>query len=117
MTKKTHDLAVKIREYTDRDGNQKAQWQKIGALMQARQGGTFIMLEAWVNLAALPRREGSSSVLVSCFEPRDQDGAKAPAARSGAPAPRSQPGARPAGNGSKPMSTKEYLDDDTDIPF
>ena len=110
MTKKTHDLAVKIREYTDRDGNQKAQWQNIGALMQDDKGGTFIMLEAWVNLAALPRRDGSSAVLVSCFEPREQDGAKAPAARSGAPAPRSQPGARPAGNGRQ-SSVQEELND------
>ena len=115
MTKKTHDLAVKIREYTDRDGNQKAQWQKIGALMQARQGGTFIMLEAWVNLAALPRREGSSSVLVSCFEPRDQDGAKAPAARSGAPARNGESLQAAIVRNGRQKSVEDELDDT--IPF
>ena len=29
--RKTHDLAVVVREYTDREGNTKKQWQTIGA--------------------------------------------------------------------------------------
>jgi hypothetical protein len=116
MSKKTHDLAVKVREYTDREGNQKAQWQNIGALMDDEKGGMFILLEAWVNLAAFPRREGSSAVLVSCFEPREQDGQqqRTPTPRAGATAPRSQPGIKRTGSAVR-NSAADDLDDE--IPF
>jgi len=114
MTKKLYDLAVKTGEYRNRDNNTKANWQNIGVLMEGDDGNKFIMLERWFNPAGVPFKEGSRSILVSCFEPREQDGAKAPAARSGAPAPRSQPGARPAGNGRQ-KSLAEELDDE--VPF
>jgi hypothetical protein len=118
MSKRLYDLAVKTGEYQDREGNTKANWQNIGVLMEGDDGNKFIMLERWFNPAGVPFKEGSRSILVSCFEPREQDGQqqRAPAARAGATAPRSQPGAVPgrAGNGrQKPV--EEELDDT--IPF
>lgn len=109
MTKKTHDLAVKTREYTDRDGNTKANWQNIGALMESDDGKPFLMLEAWVNLAAFPRREGSSAVLVSCFELREQDGTQGRS--NGAKPPERRGGAA----GGKRQPTEELLSDE--IPW
>lgn len=128
MSRKTHDLAVKVREYQDREGATKAQWQNIGALMESDDGKPFLMLEAWVNLAALPRREGASSVLVSCFEPREQNatqssgnGARAAADRgAGGSLSRNGPGQRSTGAtarngaaGRKPI--EDELNDE--IPF
>lgn len=60
---------------------------------------------------------GGSAGAADDDPPEDYGRQKPVTARPGPPAPRSQPGARPSGNGSKPMSAKEYLDDDTDIPF
>ena len=38
--------AVVAREYTDRDGNKKTQWTKIGSAWPRRDGGWSISLEA-----------------------------------------------------------------------
>jgi hypothetical protein len=73
MAHKTHDLAVVIGEYTDRDGNTKKRYQNIGALMQG-DNGPFIMLAKWFNPAGIQDSRGGESLLVSCFEPRQQGG-------------------------------------------
>lgn len=69
--RKTHDLAVVVSEYTDRDGNTKKRYQNIGALMEG-DNGPFIMLAKWFNPAGVPDSRGGESLLISCFEPRDQ---------------------------------------------
>lgn len=127
MSKKTHDLAVRVREYQAQDGATKAHWQNIGALMEDNEGRPFVMIEAWVNLAALPRREGASSVLVSCFEPREQDGqrssgngARGPDRGAGGSLSRNGPGQRSTGatarNGAAGRkSIEDELNDE--IPF
>jgi len=76
MTRKTHDLCVKTGSYTDRDGNEKGRWMNIGALMQG-DDGPFVMLNACFNPAGIQREEGRDSILVSCFEPQ-QDNAREP---------------------------------------
>ena len=64
---KVKDLAVKTREYTDKEGNRKANWQNIGVVMQNDDGGEFIILDRWVNLAGIPdfKNPNSTSVMVS----------------------------------------------------
>jgi hypothetical protein len=71
--KKTHDLVVKKSTYTDRSGNTKSKWLNIGAMMEDDRGGIFLMLDRSVNLAALPYKDGSESVVVSLFEPKAQE--------------------------------------------
>jgi hypothetical protein len=73
MTHKTHDLSVVIGEYTDRDGNTKKRYQNVGALMQG-DNGPFIMLAKWFNPAGITDSRGGESLLISCFEPRQQQG-------------------------------------------
>lgn len=98
MAKKLYDLAVKTGSYTGADGQPKGRWQNVGAVMQGDDGGKFIMLARWFNPAGVPDFSGrgpSESVLLSMFEPRQQDGsgapqtsqAPAPAARQAAPSP------------------------------
>lgn len=72
MTKATKNLCVKLREYTDNNGQPKAQWQKIGTVMQGDKG-SFLLLDRHINLAGLPFKEGSTSVMVSVFDIEDKN--------------------------------------------
>lgn len=72
MTHKTHDLAVKVGEYTDKQGNTKGRYQNVGALMMGDKG-PFIMLAKWFNPAGVTDSRGGESILISAFEPK-QDG-------------------------------------------
>ena len=85
MASKLYDLAVKTGEYRDSTGATKGRWQNVGAVMKGDDGGQFIMLAAWFNPAGVPRKDGSESVLVSCFEPRQQGDAPAPKAPAQTP--------------------------------
>ena len=70
MAHKLMNLSVKTREYKDRDGNSKANWQNIGVIMENDQGKQFMLLDKWVNLAGIPdfsNRENNGSVMVTMF--------------------------------------------------
>lgn len=69
MTHKTHDLAVKVGEYTDKQGNTKGRYQNVGALMMGDKG-PFIMLAKWFNPAGVVDSRGGESILISAFEPK-----------------------------------------------
>ena len=71
MARKLKNLSVKTREYKDRDGNPKANWQNIGVIMENDQGKQFILLEKWINYAGLPDfsgKENSSSLMINIFD-------------------------------------------------
>lgn len=77
MAKKLYDLAVKTSQYQDRaTGQTKGRWQNVGAVMQGDDGSQFIMLARWFSPAGVPdlSGKGGESVLLSCFEPRDNAG-------------------------------------------
>ena len=83
MTHKTHDLAVKTGTYTDREGNEKGRWMNVGALMEDDKGQPFLMLNACFNPAGIQREEGRESILISCFEPQqDQQQEREPQRQS-----------------------------------
>ena len=71
MARKIKNLSVKTREYKDRDGNSKANWQNIGVIMENDQGKQFMLIDRWVNLAGLPDfsdKPNPSAVMVSIFD-------------------------------------------------
>ena len=70
--KKLYDLAVKSGSY-EKNGETKGRYVNVGALMES-DNGPFLFINAHVNFAAFPRRDGSESVIVSCFEPKPKDG-------------------------------------------
>lgn len=81
MAQKIKDLAVKVSSYTDRNtGQSKDKYQKIGVLMQTDDGGQFILLDPLINLAAIPRGQGKDQIMVSLFDPREQNNQQQPAA-------------------------------------
>jgi hypothetical protein len=77
MAKKLYDAAVKTGSYTDRNGQQKNRYENIGVVLQGNEG-PYLMLKRTFNPAGVTPREGSDSILVSLFTPRD-DAAAAPA--------------------------------------
>lgn len=81
MAKKLYDLAVKTGEYRDQQGAVKGRWQNIGAVMQSDDGNQFVMLAAWFNPAGVVRKDGSESVLLSCFQPQTRQTQNVPVAK------------------------------------
>lgn len=94
---KLYDLAVKVGEYTDRDGNTKGRYENIGAVFR-NDNGQFLMMKRTFNPAGVPG--DGDSILVSMFEPKAQGG--------GTRDNRQQTGNRP--------SSRDDLDQDA-IPF
>lgn len=105
MATKLYDLAVKTGEYRDQQGNMKGRWQNVGVVMKGDDGTPFMMLNAWFNPAGVPRKDGSESVLISCFKPDDQ---RQP--QGGGQAPRQAAAPRPA-------PAPSYAPADDDVPF
>lgn len=68
---KKYDMAVKTGEYTLSDGTRKSRYENIGAVMQG-DNGPFIMLKRTFNAAGVPNPDNRDSVLVSLFQPRQQ---------------------------------------------
>jgi hypothetical protein len=96
MATRKYDLAVKTGSYTDRDGKPKNRYQNIGVIMQGDDGGHYALLDPLINLAAVPREAGKDRVMVSMFQPNNDQ----------QQAPRQQRQAQPHG-----------LDDDSSVPF
>lgn len=117
MARKTHDIVAKVGEYTDRQGQTKPSYKNVGALMQG-DNGPFLMLERTFNPAGMPI-DGRGNVILSCFEPRQQDGQQNGGQqrqqdsgnRAGYDAQRPQGGAQAGGGYNLDMP------DDSDIPF
>ena len=110
MTRKMFDLAVKVGEYRTKSGETKGRWQNVGAVFEGDKG-MFVMLSRWFSPAGVPdlSGKGGDSILVSCFEPRQDVPAAtaAPAARQ--PAPKRQPARE-----EPPVAA--YAEDE-DVPF
>ena len=74
---KLYDLAVKIGEY-EKDGQTKNRYKNIGAMWEGQEwngqpGTPYIRLDALFNPAGVPRKEGSDSIIVTLFKPKDRD--------------------------------------------
>lgn len=76
MAVKVYDVAVKTGEYMA-NGERKGRWQNVGAVMQGDDGSKFLMLAKWFNPAGVPDLSGNGakleSILLSLFEPRQQN--------------------------------------------
>jgi hypothetical protein len=99
---KLKDLAVVTGSYTNSSGEQKNRYLNIGVMMSGNDGGSYLMLHRHVNLAGLPFKEGSESILVSMFDPKERDGGNS--RQSG-------------GNQSSGYQQNKQSDLDDDVPF
>lgn len=69
---KIRDLAVKTGDYVDGQGQTKGRYENVGSMMKGEDGGVFLILKRTFNPAGVPNPEGRDSVMVGCFELRDQ---------------------------------------------
>lgn len=72
MPRKLFDLAVAVSHYTDKNGNDKNRYVNIGGIYEGDYG-KFMMLEAHFNPAGVQRKDGSSSIIVKMFTPKDKN--------------------------------------------
>lgn len=70
--RKVKDLAVVTGTYQS-NGETKKRYANVGALMEGDDGNRFLMLNRHFNPAGVPFKDGSESILVSMFDPRDQN--------------------------------------------
>ena len=71
MARKIKTLSVKTRGYKDKDGNPKANYQNVGAIMENDNGGQYMLIDKYINFAGLPDfsgKENNTSVLVNIFD-------------------------------------------------
>lgn len=78
MTHKTHDLAVKLGTYTDRQGNEKGRWKNVGSVLETDDGGRVLLIDRTFSPAGVPNPENRDNVMISMFEPKDRDQQQAP---------------------------------------
>ena len=69
---KLYDCAVATSKYIDRNGNEKANWENIGAVFEKENGGKFMTLKATFNPAGIERKPGSDNIVISLFPPKEQ---------------------------------------------
>lgn len=69
---KVKDIAVAVSSYTDRNGNEKARWQTVGAMMKSEKGKFVIFLDRTFNPAGVPNPDGRESVMLNLFDPKPQ---------------------------------------------
>lgn len=67
------ELKVKNGTYT-KDGKEVGRWVTVGHIHAGRDGGNdYMTIDAHVNFAAFPRRDGDTRVMVSMYDPRSDD--------------------------------------------
>ena len=73
MAKLLYNLSVATSKYQDRDGKERTNWENIGSLYENDKGGKFITLKATFNPAGLERKQGTDSIIISLFPPKDKE--------------------------------------------
>ena len=69
---KKYDLCVKSGTYTDRNGNEKVNWENVGVMME-NGNGPYLLIKPYINFAGFPREEGRNHLIVSMFEHKEQE--------------------------------------------
>lgn len=68
MSTKLYDLVVKTGEYQT-NGETKGRYENIGSMMQG-ENGPFLIMKRTFNPAGVANPENKDSIIVSCFEPQ-----------------------------------------------
>lgn len=71
MSQKLYDLVVKTGEYTNGSGETKGRYENVGSMMQG-DNGPFLIMKRTFNPAGVANPDNKDSVIVSCFQPQDQ---------------------------------------------
>lgn len=104
--KRSHDLAVTVREY-EKDGETKKVREKIGSIFTDEQGRMYLRINRFFNPAGVPGESTADSILVSAFVVEDRPQG------NGAPSGQTDHG-RAKSNGYQPQGGGINEDD---VPF
>lgn len=100
MATKKYDVAVKTGTYM-KDGQEKSRFENVGAVW-AGDNGHYLVMKRTFNPAGVPFKEGSDSIFLSLFEPRDEQ---------------QQGQAQQRGQQSRPQQQSRDSFQDSDVPF
>ena len=78
--KKVYDLAVKTGSYQNKNGETKNRYQNVGSVMEG-DNGQFIIMDRTFNPAGVPNPDNKSSVIISMFAPREDNGSHSASAQ------------------------------------
>ena len=78
MTNKLYNICASTGKFTDNSGNSKNRYVRVGSVLKGDYGA-YIILDAHFNPAGIPRKDGSSSIILSLFPPKDNDSGYSPA--------------------------------------
>ena len=84
MSGKLYDLVVTTGSYLDSSGQSKNRYQNMGALMENKEGGKYILINKTFNPAGVPSVPEKDSIAVSLYKPREET---KPAAKPPEPEP------------------------------
>lgn len=79
MATKLYDLAVKTGSYI-KDGEEKGRYENIGTVWEG-DNGQYMVLKRSFNPAGVPFKDGSDSIFISMFEPRQEEQPKQQSSR------------------------------------
>ena len=68
---KKFDAVVCTGRYTDVNGQEKARWQNVGAVIETK-NGMALLLERWFNPAGVVDDKGGENVLINLMPPNDR---------------------------------------------
>ncbi len=91
MARKLYDAVVVTGTYTNSNGEEKKRYENVGSVFEGDKG-PFLVLKRTFNPAGAPFREGSDSIMVSLFEPQQDNQRQAAPARQQRPAQRQNDG-------------------------
>lgn len=118
MARKKYDLVVTTGEYQGRDGNTKREYKNVGAVLE-NEKGLYMVLDRTFNPAGVPNPENRSNLIVSMFEPREQNDGRG--SQGGGNSQQRDTGTSYGGGygagGSPSRQSSGRPDFDDDIPF
>lgn len=71
MAQKKYDVAVKTGTYL-KDGQEKSRYEQVGTIWEG-DNGPYLVMKRTFNPAGVPFKDGSDSIFLSLFEPRQDD--------------------------------------------
>ena len=78
-TTRKYDVAVKVGEYEDSEGNTKGRYENVGVVLDSGDG-EYMLLKKTFNPAGVSG--DGDRVILSFFEPREYEAPKKPAAKT-----------------------------------
>jgi len=105
--RKVKDIAVITGSYESADGVTRNRYANVGVLMKGDDGNIFILLSRYFNPAGVPFKYGDDRIVLSLFDPRDDNAPSRPTAA---------PAAAPAAPARAPAPARSDVDD-SDVPF